>query len=42
MVARNADRGGQRQKLRTEAKRINVLLRAHRDLIVDIDRGVKR
>lgn len=36
MSARNADRGGQRQQLRAEAKRVSALLRAQRDLLTEV------
>jgi hypothetical protein len=36
MSARNADRGGQRQKMRDESKRMNALLRAQRDLLAEV------
>ena len=38
MSSRNADRGGQRQKLRAESKRVNALLRAQRELLDDVAR----
>jgi hypothetical protein len=36
MSARNADRGGQRELVRAEAKHWNVLLRAQRDLLIEV------
>ena len=43
VVSRNAFLGGQRQRLRAEGKRFNAMLRAHRDMLVDLTagRGVK-
>ena len=39
VASRNSDRGGQRQALRAEAKQINALLRAHRDMLVEVGRA---
>ncbi len=36
MAARNADKGGERQRLRAEAKRWNEVLRAQRDLLIEV------
>jgi hypothetical protein len=36
VAARNADKGGERQRLRAEAKHWNVLLRAQRNMLVEV------
>lgn len=36
MAARNADQGGQRKKLRDEAKAISAVLRASRAMLEDV------
>ena len=36
VVARNADKDGQRQQVRAESKRVNEILRRHRDMLVEV------